>query len=67
MWTTLQILDSCHAQGPDRVYPGHGALPLATYFEVLREFPYTGPVSVELFNQDYYQQPIDTIARSAVR
>jgi 2-keto-myo-inositol isomerase len=49
----------------DRVYPGQGALPLATYFETLRELGYTGPVSVELFNQEYYQQPIETITRNA--
>jgi 2-keto-myo-inositol isomerase len=52
---------------PDRVYPGQGALPLSTYFQILRELNYDGPVSVELFNQEYYQQPIDTIARNAYR
>ncbi len=50
---------------PDRVYPGQGAMPLPAYFEILRDMGYAGPVSVELFNQTYYQQPIDTIARSA--
>ena len=50
---------------PDRVYPGLGALPLATYFAVLDELGYDGPVSLELFNQTYYQQPIDEIAAQA--
>lgn len=50
---------------PDRVYPGLGALPLPTYFSILRKLGYAGPVSVELFNQSYYQQPIADIARSA--
>jgi 2-keto-myo-inositol isomerase len=50
---------------PDRVYPGQGALPLAAYFQTLRDLDYTGPVSVELFNQEYYQQPIQTIAGNA--
>jgi 2-keto-myo-inositol isomerase len=50
---------------PDRVYPGQGALPLAAYFQVLRDLGYTGPVSVELFNQEYYQQPVETITRNA--
>lgn len=50
---------------PDRVYPGVGDLPLPTYFQLLRDLGYTGPVSVELFNQDYYKQPIDKIAHKA--
>ncbi|RIK34100.1 MAG: hypothetical protein DCC55_33735 [Chloroflexi bacterium] len=50
---------------PDRVYPGAGALPLYTYFEILRELGYHGPVSVELFNTGYYQLPIDEIADNA--
>jgi len=50
---------------PDRVYPGQGDLPLTTYIQILRDKGYTGPVSVELFNQDYYQQPIDEITRHA--
>jgi 2-keto-myo-inositol isomerase len=52
-------------QDPDRVYPGDGAMPLPSYFQVLREMGYNGPISVELFNQEYYQQPIDEIARNA--
>jgi 2-keto-myo-inositol isomerase len=52
---------------PDRVYPGAGALPLPTYFQILRELGYRGPVSVELFNQSYYQQPIDEITANAYR
>jgi 2-keto-myo-inositol isomerase len=50
---------------PDRVYPGQGVLPLPHYFATLRKLGYTGPISVELFNQDYYQQPIDEITRNA--
>jgi 2-keto-myo-inositol isomerase len=50
---------------PDRVYPGQGALPLADYFQILHELGYRGPVSVELFNQTYYHQPIETITRDA--
>jgi 2-keto-myo-inositol isomerase len=50
---------------PDRVYPGQGALPLPHYFQILRDLGYTGPISVELFNQAYYQQPIDESTRNA--
>jgi 2-keto-myo-inositol isomerase len=52
---------------PDRVYPGQGAMPLPTYFQILDELGYDGPVSVELFNQDYYRRPIDEIASNAYR
>ncbi len=52
---------------PDRVYPGLGEMPLPTYFEILREKKYSGPLSVELFNQSYYQQPIDEITQQAYR
>lgn len=50
---------------PDRVYPGRGALPLPTYFQTLRDLGYSGPISIELFNQDYYKQPIEEITRNA--
>ena len=50
---------------PDRVYPGKGDLPLATYFQILRDKGYNGPVSVELFNQEYYKGSIDEITRNA--
>ena len=52
---------------PDRLYPGTGAMPLTTYFQILRDLGYKGPVSVELFNPDYYRQPIDDIAHNAYR
>ena len=50
---------------PDRVYPGQGAMPLSSYFAILDDLGYTGPVSIELFNQAYYQQPIEEIASAA--
>jgi sugar phosphate isomerase/epimerase len=51
----------------DRVYPGQGDMPLSTYFAVLDGLGYAGPISIELFNQGYYQQPIDEIASEAFR
>ena len=50
---------------PDRVYPGLGVMPLPSYFEVLRELGYDGPISIELFNQEYYKRPIDEITQAA--
>lgn len=58
-------IDPPTLKDPDRVYPGRGVMPLPAYFEVLNRLGYRGPVSVELFNQEYYRQPIDTIAHSA--
>jgi 2-keto-myo-inositol isomerase len=52
---------------PDRVYPGAGAMPLPTYFAILRDLGYQGPVSVELFNRDYYERPIEEITLNAYR
>ena len=52
---------------PDRLYPGTGVMPLADYFQILRDLDYGGAVSVELFNPNYYRQPIDDIARNAYR
>jgi 2-keto-myo-inositol isomerase len=52
---------------PDRVYLGLGEMPLATYFAILREKGYNGPLSVELFNKSYYERPIDEITRNAYR
>jgi 2-keto-myo-inositol isomerase len=51
----------------DRVYPGHGAMPLPTYFDLLHDLGYSGPVSVELFNEAYYRRPIGEIAAEAYR
>jgi 2-keto-myo-inositol isomerase len=50
---------------PDRVYPGQGEMPLTTYFSILREKGYNGPLSIELFNKGYYERPIDEIAQNA--
>jgi 2-keto-myo-inositol isomerase len=49
----------------DRVWPGEGAMPLDDYFEILRDFRYDGPVSVEVFSREYWQMDPGTIAREA--
>jgi 2-keto-myo-inositol isomerase len=49
----------------DRVYPGDGIAPLKQLFRDLREIKYTGPVSVELFNPQYYKQDPTLVAKTA--
>jgi 2-keto-myo-inositol isomerase len=44
----------------DRVYPGDGVAPLKDVFKMLREIQYSGYLSLELFNREYWKQdPLD--------
>ena len=49
-----------------RVYPGDGAAPLKTILRILHEIGYHGALSIELFNQDYYNQDALLVARRAL-
>ena len=48
-----------------RIYPGDGIAPLEQLFRDLRAIGYTGPVSIELFNREYYKQDPLLVARTA--
>lgn len=48
-----------------RVYPGDGDMPLVQILETLAAAGYRGPLSVELFNKAYWQQPIEQVAQAA--
>lgn len=50
----------------DRVYPGDGIAPLVQLFRDLRDVGYTGVISIELFNTDYYKQDATLVARTAL-
>ncbi len=50
-----------------RVYPGDGIAPLEQLFRDLRTIGYTGPVSVELFNREYYKQDPLLVASTALK
>ena len=41
---------------PERVLPGEGDMPLDAIFTALRALPYTGLVSLELFNPAFYER-----------
>jgi len=49
----------------DRVYPGDGIAPLKQLLRDLREIKYEGPISVELFNPEYYKQDPMLVAKTA--
>jgi len=49
----------------DRVYPGDGVAPLKQLLRDLRDIGYSGPLSVELFNPEYYKQDPMLVAKTA--
>jgi sugar phosphate isomerase/epimerase len=49
-----------------RVYPGDGVGPVAQLFRDLRAIGYSGAVSVELFNPEYYKQDPALVAKTAL-
>jgi 2-keto-myo-inositol isomerase len=50
----------------DRVYPGDGVAPLAAFFQDLHAIGFRGPLSVELFNREYWRQDALQTARSGL-
>jgi sugar phosphate isomerase/epimerase len=50
----------------DRVYPGDGIAPLKQLFRDLRDIGYQGPLSIELFNPEYYKQDPLLVAKTAL-
>lgn len=49
-----------------RVYPGHGVLPLVETFRVLRDkLGYTGHLSIEIFNPQYWADEHENVIRKA--
>jgi sugar phosphate isomerase/epimerase len=50
----------------DRVYPGDGIAPLKGVFATLRKMNYTGFLSLELFNRDYWKQDPHEVAKTGL-
>jgi sugar phosphate isomerase/epimerase len=48
----------------DRVYPGDGDIPLNAMIDALRETGYQGPLSLELFNAEYWAQDPAQVVRT---
>ncbi|MCY3021788.1 MAG: sugar phosphate isomerase/epimerase [Planctomycetota bacterium] len=50
----------------DRVYPGDGVAPLAQLFKDLRAIGFSGVLSLELFNAEYWKQDALTVAKTGL-
>jgi 2-keto-myo-inositol isomerase len=50
----------------DRVYPGDGIAPLKEVFATLRKVGYTGFLSLELFNREYWKQDPHAVAKTGL-
>lgn len=50
----------------DRVYPGDGIAPLKEVFAALRKMNYTGFVSLELFNREYWKRDPNEVAKTGL-
>src|SRR5262245_20052959 len=50
----------------DRVYPGDGIAPLKDVFTTLRAMNYSGFVSLELFNREYWKQDPNEVAKTGL-
>jgi 2-keto-myo-inositol isomerase len=48
-----------------RVYPGDGVAPLTAFFKNLKAIGFTGHLSVELFNREYWKLDALTVAKTA--
>ena len=51
----------------DRVWPGDGDLGLSVILKNLKAIGYDGIVSVELFNEEYWEWPADEIFKTAIQ
>jgi len=49
-----------------RVYPGDGVAPLSKFFQNLKAIGFTGALSVELFNKEYWKQDAATVTKTAI-
>ena len=50
----------------DRVYPGDGILPLTQILKDLKASGFTGCVSLELYNEEYYKQDLLQVAKTGL-
>ena len=50
----------------NRIYPGDGIAPLAQIFHTLRDIGYTGWLSLELFNKDYWKLSPQKVAEAGI-
>ena len=51
----------------DRVFPGDGVAPVRQVFATLREMNYSGYVSLELFNREYWKRDPNEVAKTGLK
>jgi sugar phosphate isomerase/epimerase len=51
----------------DRVWPGDGIAPLKQILRDLRDIGFTGPLSLELFNEKYYKMDALECAKTGLK
>ncbi len=51
----------------DRVYPGDGVAPLELILGTLKQIGFTGALSLELFNREYWKQPPALVAQTGLQ
>ncbi len=59
-------IDRAKITDADRVFPGDGIAPLQEVFAALRQMNYSGFVSLELFNRDYWKRDPKVVARTGL-
>jgi 2-keto-myo-inositol isomerase len=55
-----------HQGDKDRIFPGDGVMPLVEFVSDLRAIGFNGPLSLETFNRDHWQQDPRKIARIGI-
>jgi sugar phosphate isomerase/epimerase len=50
----------------ERVYPGDGIAPLDDLFRTLRDIGFTGALSLELFNREYWKQDASVVLKTGL-
>lgn len=50
----------------DRVYPGDGVAPLDQILGTLKATGFTGMLSLELFNPEYYKRPVEEVMQTGI-
>ncbi|MEM6507365.1 MAG: sugar phosphate isomerase/epimerase [Planctomycetota bacterium] len=59
-------MDVADMKDKDRVYPGDGTLPLTDILRDLKATGYTGAISLELYNPDYWEQDHLAVAKTGL-
>lgn len=61
------VMDSMSLSRHHRCFPGQGDLPLVNFFDAVIDSGYSGPISLEIFNDQFRGMPPGDIARDGMR